>query len=132
MLVSERAAGAGAREAHRKPCKRRELGNVFPIVVEHAPSSPRPVGSDTGPEVFAQPLAKATHSKSSEIDFDTAHSPVDVRFGSKVDLRCSPVSAVANLPNRDVPPQLPFRTWVTAINRIRTFEGWMFLAAMKA
>ena len=36
---------------------------------------------------------------------------------------------VINVLNRDFAPQAPTKVWVTDIPYIRTYEGWLFLAA---
>jgi len=37
---------------------------------------------------------------------------------------------VGNVLNREFAPEAPNRVWVTDITYIRTYEGWLFLAAV--
>lgn len=53
-----------------------------------------------------------------------------VGYGRKPHLRGGPVGVVANVLNRDFAPQSPNTVWVTDITYIRTYEGWLFLAAV--
>src|SRR3546814_4037907 len=52
------------------------------------------------------------------------------RSGGKPRHRGGPVGAVANVLNRDFTPHAPNKVWVTDITYIRTYEGWLFLAAV--
>ena len=53
-----------------------------------------------------------------------------VGYGSKPRYRGGPISVVANVLNRDFSPEVPNKVWVTDITFIRTYEGWLFLAAV--
>jgi putative transposase len=53
-----------------------------------------------------------------------------VGYGGKPRHRGGPVGAVANVLNRDFSPHAPNKVWVTDITYIRTYEGWLFLAAV--
>jgi putative transposase len=53
-----------------------------------------------------------------------------VGYGSKPRHRGGPAGVVANVLNRDFTPQAPNKVWVTDITYIRTYEGWLFLAAV--
>lgn len=53
-----------------------------------------------------------------------------VGYGSKPRYRGGPVGVVANVLNRDFAPDAPNKVWVTDITYIRTYEGWLFLAAV--
>jgi len=53
-----------------------------------------------------------------------------VGYGHKPRHRDGPVGLVANVLNRDFAPQAPNTVWVTDITYIRTYEGWLFLAAV--
>lgn len=53
-----------------------------------------------------------------------------IGYGSKPRHRGGPVGMVANVLNRDFAPDAPNRVWVTDITYIRTYEGWLFLAAV--
>ncbi|MFZ7095461.1 IS3 family transposase [Luteimonas dalianensis] len=53
-----------------------------------------------------------------------------VGYGSKPRHRGGPVGAVDNVLNRDFAPDAPNKVWVTDITYIRTYEGWLFLAAV--
>lgn len=53
-----------------------------------------------------------------------------VGYGSKPRHRGGPVGLVANVLNRDFAPDAPNKVWVTDITYIRTYEGWLFLAAV--
>ncbi|KJM84721.1 transposase [Enterobacter roggenkampii] len=53
-----------------------------------------------------------------------------VGYGGKPRHRGGPVGAVANVLNRDFTPHAPNKVWVTDITYIRTYEGWLFLAAV--
>lgn len=53
-----------------------------------------------------------------------------VGYGSKPRYRGGPVGVVDNVLNREFAPEAPNRVWVTDITYIRTYEGWLFLAAV--
>ncbi|WP_246194383.1 IS3 family transposase [Pseudoxanthomonas jiangsuensis] len=53
-----------------------------------------------------------------------------VGYGRKPRHRGGPAGVVANVLNRDFGPQAPNKVWVTDITYIRTYEGWLFLAAV--
>ena len=53
-----------------------------------------------------------------------------VGYGSKPRHRGGPVGTVKNVLDRDFAPDAPNQTWVTDITYIRTYEGWLFLAAV--
>lgn len=53
-----------------------------------------------------------------------------VGYGSKPRHRGGPVGAVDNVLNRDFTPGAPNKVWVTDITYIRTYEGWLYLAAV--
>jgi putative transposase len=53
-----------------------------------------------------------------------------IGYGSKPRHRGGPVGAVENVLNRDFAPDAPNKVWVTDITYIRTYEGWLFLAAV--
>ena len=53
-----------------------------------------------------------------------------VGYGSKPRYRGGPVGVVGNVLNRAFTPAAPNRVWVTDITYIRTYEGWLFLAAV--
>jgi putative transposase len=53
-----------------------------------------------------------------------------VGYGSKPRYRGGPVGVVGNVLNRDFAPSAPNTVWVTDITYIRTYEGWLFLAAV--
>lgn len=53
-----------------------------------------------------------------------------IGYGSKPRHRGGPVGAVENVLNRDFAPVAPNKVWVTDITYIRTYEGWLFLAAV--
>jgi len=44
--------------------------------------------------------------------------------------RGGPVGVVGNVLNREFAPEAPSSVWVTDITYIRTYEGWLFLAAV--
>ncbi|MBG9220464.1 MAG: IS3 family transposase [Burkholderia sp.] len=54
----------------------------------------------------------------------------EVGYGSKPRYRGGPVGVVANILNREFAPDAPNRVWVTDITYIRTYEGWLYLAAV--
>lgn len=54
----------------------------------------------------------------------------EVGYGSKPRYRGGPVGVVANVLNRDFAPDAPNKVWVTDIIYIRTYEGWLYLAAV--
>ena len=54
----------------------------------------------------------------------------EVGYGSKPRHRGGPVGMVDNVLDRDFAPEAPNRVWVTDITYIRTYEGWLFLAAV--
>lgn len=53
-----------------------------------------------------------------------------IGYGSKPRYRGGPVGVVENVLNRDFAPEAPNKVWVTDITYIRTYEGWLFLAAV--
>ncbi len=53
-----------------------------------------------------------------------------VGYGSKPRHRGGPVGVVDNVLNRDFAPDAPNKVWVTDITYIRTYEGWLYLAAV--
>lgn len=53
-----------------------------------------------------------------------------VGYGSKPRYRGGPVGVVGNVLNRAFAPEAPNVVWVTDITYIRTYEGWLFLAAV--
>lgn len=53
-----------------------------------------------------------------------------VGYGSKPRQRGGPVGVIENVLNRDFAPDAPNKVWVTDITYIRTYEGWLFLAAV--
>jgi len=53
-----------------------------------------------------------------------------VGYGSRPRHRGGPVGVVENVLNRDFAPGAPNKVWVTDITYIRTYEGWLFLAAV--
>jgi putative transposase len=53
-----------------------------------------------------------------------------VGYGSKPRYRGGPVGMVGNALNREFAPEAPNSVWVTDITYIRTYEGWLFLAAV--
>lgn len=53
-----------------------------------------------------------------------------VGYGRKPRHRGGPVGVVTNVLNRSFAPQVPNRVWITDITYIRTYEGWLFLAAV--
>ncbi|PNS07313.1 Transposase [Lysobacter silvestris] len=53
-----------------------------------------------------------------------------VGYGSKPRHRGGPMGVVENVLNRDFTPDAPNKVWVTDITYIRTYEGWLFLAAV--
>jgi putative transposase len=53
-----------------------------------------------------------------------------VGYGSKPRFRGGPVGVVGNVLDRTFTPTAPNRAWVTDITYIRTYEGWLFLAAV--
>jgi putative transposase len=53
-----------------------------------------------------------------------------VGYGSKPRHRGGPVGLVENVLNREFAPDAPNKVWVTDITYIRTYEGWLFLAAV--
>lgn len=54
----------------------------------------------------------------------------EVGYGSKPRHRGGPIGVVGNVLDRDFAPEAPNRVWVTDITYIRTYEGWLFLAAV--
>ncbi|WP_334001133.1 IS3 family transposase, partial [Burkholderia cepacia] len=54
----------------------------------------------------------------------------EVGYGSKPRYRGGPVGVIANVLNREFAPTAPNRVWVTDITYIRTYEGWLYLAAV--
>lgn len=54
----------------------------------------------------------------------------EVGYGSKPRHRGGPVGIVENVLDREFTPDAPNRVWVTDITYIRTYEGWLFLAAV--
>lgn len=53
-----------------------------------------------------------------------------VGYGRKPRYRSGPRGVVGNLLNREFTPDAPNKAWVTDITYIRTYEGWLFLAAV--
>jgi putative transposase len=53
-----------------------------------------------------------------------------VGYGSRPRHRGGPVGLVENVLNREFAPDAPNKVWVTDITYIRTYEGWLFLAAV--
>ena len=53
-----------------------------------------------------------------------------VGYGSKPRFRGGPVGVVGNVLDRAFTPEAPNKVWVTDITYIRTYEGWLFLAAV--
>ena len=57
-----------------------------------------------------------------------------VRGGIRVEFQAArdagTTGVVANVLNRDFTPEAPNKVWVTDITYIRTYEGWLFLAAV--
>lgn len=53
-----------------------------------------------------------------------------VGYGSKPRFRGGPAGVVGNVLDRAFTPTAPNRAWVTDITYIRTYEGWLFLAAV--
>ena len=53
-----------------------------------------------------------------------------IGYGRKPRYRGGPVGVVDNVLNRDFAPAAPNKVWVTDITYIRTYEGWLFLAAV--
>lgn len=53
-----------------------------------------------------------------------------VGYGRKPRYRGGPVGVVENVLNRAFAPAAPDTVWVTDITYIRTYEGWLFLAAV--
>jgi putative transposase len=53
-----------------------------------------------------------------------------VGYGGTPRHRGGPIGLVDNVLNRDFAPQAPNQVWVTDITYIRTYEGWLFLAAV--
>ena len=53
-----------------------------------------------------------------------------VGYGSKPRFRGGPVGMVDNVLDRAFAPTAPNTVWVTDITYIRTYEGWLFLAAV--
>ncbi|MEY8174910.1 IS3 family transposase [Burkholderia multivorans] len=54
----------------------------------------------------------------------------EVGYGIKPRYRGGPVGVAANVLNRDFAPDAPNKVWVTDITYIRTYEGWLYLAAV--
>ncbi|WP_236873239.1 IS3 family transposase [Burkholderia sp. MSMB0856] len=54
----------------------------------------------------------------------------EVGYGSKPRYRDGPVGIIANVLNREFAPTAPNRVWATDITYIRTYEGWLYLAAV--
>ncbi|MFL9927153.1 IS3 family transposase [Herbaspirillum lusitanum] len=54
----------------------------------------------------------------------------EVGYGSRPRYRGGPVGVVANVLNREFSPDAPNKVWVTDITYIRTYEGWLYLAAV--
>lgn len=54
----------------------------------------------------------------------------EIGYGSRPRHRGGPVGMVGNVLNRDFTPDAPNKVWVTDITYIRTYEGWLFLAAV--
>jgi putative transposase len=53
-----------------------------------------------------------------------------VGYGRKPRFRGGPAGVVANVLDREFTPAAPNRVWVTDITYIRTYEGWLYLAAV--
>ncbi len=53
-----------------------------------------------------------------------------VGYGGTPRHRGGPIGLVENVLNRDFAPEAPNQVWVTDITYIRTYEGWLFLAAV--
>ena len=53
-----------------------------------------------------------------------------VGYGSKPRFRGGPVGVVGNVLDRAFTPTAPNKVWVTDITYLRTYEGWLFLAAV--
>jgi len=53
-----------------------------------------------------------------------------IGYGSKPRHRGGPIGQVANVLARDFAPDAPNKAWATDITYIRTYEGWMYLAAV--
>lgn len=53
-----------------------------------------------------------------------------IGYGSKPRHHGGPVGTVDNVLNRGFYPDAPNKVWVTDITYIRTYEGWLFLAAV--
>lgn len=53
-----------------------------------------------------------------------------IGYGRRPGYRGGPVGVVANVLARDFAPDRPNRVWVNDITYIRTYEGWLFLAAV--
>lgn len=53
-----------------------------------------------------------------------------VGYGRKPRHRVGPIGVVDNALNRNFAPDTPNKVWVTDITYIRTYEGWLFLAAV--
>lgn len=53
-----------------------------------------------------------------------------VGYGSKPRSRGGPIGMVGNVLNRDFAADAPNKVWVTDITYIRTYEGWLYLAAV--
>ena len=53
-----------------------------------------------------------------------------IGYGSKPRHRGGPAGVAENVLNRDFAPNAPNKVWVTDITYIRTYEGWLFLAAV--
>ena len=54
----------------------------------------------------------------------------EIGYGTKPRHRGGPPGMVENVVNRDFSPAAPNKVWVTDITYIRTYEGWLFLAAV--
>jgi putative transposase len=53
-----------------------------------------------------------------------------VGYGGKPRHRDDPLGLVGNVLKREFAPQAPKAVWVTDITYIRSYEGWLFLAAV--
>jgi putative transposase len=53
-----------------------------------------------------------------------------VAYASKPRCRGGPAGVVSNVLNRNFKPCAPNKAWVTDITYIRTYQGWLFLAAV--
>lgn len=53
-----------------------------------------------------------------------------IGYGSAPRHRGGPIGVVDNVLNRQFTPEAPNQVWVTDITYIRTYEGWLFLAAV--